>query len=192
MRRPINIHTVPHGGFTLTFPSGFRIDSNHPTAFLAKAFNYMEFNEMDTGAGWQDRVWDMFCRQNPDVPWVEIEIEPRKFTHDDLRRFSNTMGRWISSGGKWVPQHLAESRAETCINCQFNVHVEGCTGCKGILNVLVGQIAGQKTSSDEHLQNCSRCSCFLRAKVHLPLEVMDNTGIEFPEWCWQKKELQSA
>jgi hypothetical protein len=31
------------------------------------------------------------------------------------------------------------------------------------------------------------CGCVLRAKVWLELGTIDNTGLEYPEHCWQRQ-----
>lgn len=42
------------------------------------------------------------------------------------------------------------------------------------------------TASDEKLQSCKACGCYNKVAVHMPLDAMDITGVEFPEWCWKK------
>jgi hypothetical protein len=51
----------------------------------------------------------------------------------------------------------------------------------------VGERVGwPESSKDAELRGCVICSCVLKLKVHLPLDAIDNAGLNFPDFCWQK------
>lgn len=191
MKHPIDTMTTPRGGWTVEFPTGARITSNHYMEFLAACFRHMEATEQDTSAGWQDRVWNMVCEQTG-VPCMDNDKPEAVFNLDDLRRFALTMTKWLASGGGYVTQELAEKRALVCRECPNNYPLAGCGACKGPLKLLVETIGGRKTQQNEFLHSCKVCHCYLNAKVWLPLEVFpaDEEKNVFPPNCWMITEKE--
>lgn len=85
-----------------------------------------------------------------------------------------------------VSQDEANKRAETCAKCPLQVSVSGCWGCKGIAG-LIPHIAGAKTTPfDMQLKACGICGCYNAVSVHLPLNVQQDSNLEFPDYCWKK------
>jgi hypothetical protein len=149
----------------------------------------------DLAEGWEERFQDDLCRQNLQVPCSDrpVGVSKRSLTIADLRRFMNTV---LKFGGKFVPQEEAERRAAICSTCPFNGDVTGCWGCGGILTQVTKFLAGRTTQRDRALESCRVCGCVLRAKVHLPLDVIQDfetrTSLDYPEWCWQRPASDSS
>lgn len=191
MQSPRNPKIVPPGSrWKYTEPAnGVPIEANHMKAFLSAAFKMREANGLYTGTGWEEEVLDLMCQQHPEFDCMEVGVPDRPFTLADIRRFGVSVANWIASGGQWVSQEEADRRSSICLTCPHNTTVTGCWGCHGIMDWLVSILGGRKTANDAHLHGCDICSCALRAKVHLPLGVIDNSGLEtkLPEWCWMKE-----
>jgi hypothetical protein len=47
--------------------------------------------------------------------------------------------------------------------------------------------ATNKTSQNMRLHARNVCGCELKVKVLVPEEAIDNRGLEYPEWCWQRE-----
>jgi hypothetical protein len=172
------------------------------TGVVFNAFSYWELEakvqkhraamELDTAEGWQDRFQDELCRQNSEAPCAgrPKNFKPTKLTLADLRRFMATLFQW---DGTLVERDEAERRAAICAGCPNNQAVQGCWGCAGLLKQVTSFLqGGQGTTLDRALESCSVCKCVLRAKVWLPMDAIDNTGLEYPEHCWQATKSGSA
>lgn len=190
MKKPTDTVVTPPGGWRYTEPqTGVRFEHTNYRAFLAMIFRHREANRLFTGSGWADEVMDSVCRQNPSIPCHDDEKPERRMDASDVRRFAISLNNFIGadSDKRWVSQEEAERRAAICVNCPHNVVVNGCWGCKGALNWIVEMMAGRSTSRDADLQQCSKCFCTLRAKVHIDLGVlMDGQEPleDLPEFCW--------
>lgn len=107
---------------------------------------------------------------------------------------------WLGEGATPVSQGLAESRAKTCVTCEFN-KPGGLTAfftvpaADSIRKTLeVSKEMKLSTRSDDKLNVCSLCLCPLTLKVHVPakhIEEHTSEGVKksLPEWCWMKKEF---
>jgi len=192
MKKPAILNITPPNGYTITFPSGHVITANHPNTFLEQCFKYIEANGLDSSTGWADRIWDEYCKQNERVDCVDTEAPEPRFTKDDLRQFGVTVGRWLDGGGQWVSTELSESRAKVCLTCPKNIHVGGCSGCKGVLEWLTGILGRRRDPSDDGLRSCSICHCFLSMKTRVSMEVMSDSppAEDFPTWCWLRLEKE--
>lgn len=113
-----------------------------------------------------------------------------------------TIADWLGSGGNPVSRELAESRAAICVGCKFNSKGDWkrffTIGTSRAITSLMSLAKGRKieTSHDGELKVCEICSCPMRLKCHVPIEhikseLPDETLKAFPEWCWQKKEIES-
>lgn len=149
---------------------------------------------LDLDPGFEERLEHDFCEQNPRLPHIENgEAYGRFITREDMIRFLVTMKNWLAAGRPIVSQEEAERRATICCGdgivppCPYMVRVTGCFNC-GEFAELIGMTAGSPmTSKDDKLQSCGVCACILkRAKIHMPLDVMDTRGLKFPDFCWQK------
>jgi hypothetical protein len=143
--------------------------------------------ELDQAPGWEERFQDDLCKQNEEAPCIGRPkgLDGRKLSLQDLRRFMNTLANW---DGTLVSREEAERRAAICSTCPKNQFVRGCWGCSGFVKQVVKLLQGNSgTTRDRALESCSVCGCVLRAKVWMPLESVDNTGLEYPEHCWQRQ-----
>jgi len=165
------------------------------TGVVFTAFSYWELEfkvekhrsamKLDLADGWQERFQNDLCKQNDEVPCIgrPKDHRPEKITLADLRRFMSTVSKW---DGTLVSRDEAERRAAICAGCPKNKAVHGCWGCAGLLKQVVSFLQGKAgTTMDNALESCSVCKCVLRAKVWLPMDAIDNTGLEYPEHCWQ-------
>jgi len=143
--------------------------------------------KLDLSEGWMDRFQDDLCRQNERVPCDRGKKQPtgkKSLTVADLKRFMNTLS---AQKGDFVSQEEAERRAKICSTCPKNQSVKGCWGCGGIIKAVTEYLGKKTTSRDRALESCAVCGCVLRAKVWLELGTIDNTGLEYPEHCWQRQ-----
>lgn len=200
--RPISEKSVPHDGWRYKQPHSER-EFGYPSLkwhmkeirIHREAMHAMGHgNDLyDLAPGWQNRLLNEICVQmDGDCPCEEYDPDTGKPTRKwlgvtDVRRWWNTVKDWRSQGRPFVEESEAIRRADICKKCIKNQRVEACMGCAGILGEVSTFLSGMKTIQDDDLHVCTQCHCFLRAKVWLPLDVVDNTGAEFPDWCWQKE-----
>lgn len=77
----------------------------------------------------------------------------RRVTPDRLARFLEAVCTWIRMGARFVPDEVAQARAETCAGCKYMIR------------------------DDDDLQTCGVCGCYVTletgwerafSKVHFP------------------------
>lgn len=113
--------------------------------------------------------------------------EKQSVSINDILRFFMTAASWIQSGGKFVDEAEAERRAEICRTCPLNGnYMRGrCPTCFARAAVkLIGSTL--KNRYFPKLKYCKACGCDLNVKVYIPLNVINNKGVEYPDHCWQK------
>jgi len=111
------------------------------------------------------------------------------------------IGLWISYFGSSGPvsSSLAESRATVCSTCEFNGPLTGLNALSKEagedLSLILGSLHQKKltTKHNAKLDGCRICTCPLRAKCWVPLDlVVKHTRKEvmekLPPYCWQIKE----
>lgn len=110
----------------------------------------------------------------------------------DVTAGLKTFARWITSGMNYVPQAEADRRASVCAKCYLNVDVQGCSGCAKAVKEVIGD---KKTKFDNALRSCAVCKCFLKAKVHFPMETLDTAPGKvqemYPDFCWLNKTSEN-
>jgi len=188
MKEPVQQHETPPNGWTYLDPrTSIKYSELALTAILQKAHTSWIANDIEIPQDWQAVIRHEICEQRPDIECREIG-EPETFvTIDDIARFGATAKNWLADGGKWVEKSEAERRASICSGCQFNKPVKLCFGCSATLSWLAHRIGWPTTSRDAELSSCKRCKCLLKLKCHIPLNVLDDKGVEYPEWCWAKQ-----
>lgn len=114
---------------------------------------------------------------------------------EDVKRGTATLVDWFLHGKKKVEKPLAEERARICSSCYANKDPEGCGSCAaGALREIADKIVGgDSTAHDGFLKSCAYCSCVLKAKVWLPVDVIrrhtpSEQQARLPEYCWIRKE----
>lgn len=142
-------------------------------------------------ADWVEKLQDDMCEQNKGK-WPErwcgdpppAPNGKRRATIRDIFRFLSTVESLSANGWKAVPQEEAERRASICAQCPHNTRIS-CLGCNGVAKLASNLLGKRGTAYDDRLQSCDICGCVLKLKVHIPMESVDNTGLEYPDFCWQ-------
>lgn len=157
--------------------------------------------DVDLRPDWQLRVKHEICLQMQEagLKCQSVDDEGKERTlwtglTDLVRRWSQTKKNWEEAGKPFVSQEEADRRAEICKKCAENRPVVGCAGCSGFAAEVTSYLSGMKTLKDEDLHTCFRCGCYIRSKVWIPLEVIDNQGADFTDlpWCWQNPSPSSS
>ena len=129
--------------------------------------------------------WCMYDDDNRVRPTVSLGF-------NDVIGGLKTFARWIASGCKFVAQTEADRRAAICSRCYLNVDIQGCAGCQTAIKEVVGD---RKTKLDGALRACGVCKCFLKAKVHFPIDTLDTESEKvqgmYPGFCWLNKDSEN-
>lgn len=192
MLHPTNFVISPSGGYiwkdaTLTSP----IVENSPTVFLSKVYNRLVATGGFVGTGWEDKVWEQTCLNNPAMACREKGKPERHTTWQDVEQFGHTVSRFVEGGGVPVPQEEAERRATICASCPKNKPLTGvCASCGKFAAWLLGIAVKWETTRDNDLFACGVCGCHLRLSVHVPLEAQQDERFnaeDFPLSCWKRQ-----
>jgi len=124
---------------------------------------------------------------------------------DRIHNFLSTMANWVMDGGRPVETQEAIRRAKVCKECEFNRQdgLKGrCPTCfsrrailylfgwrEGFGSRLKNHPEAVPMSDNPHngdLTYCAKCGCDLKLKVFIPLGVIENRNVDYPEWCWQR------
>lgn len=196
MQDLMETNSAPSGGW-------WHVEKHSGIRFPDKGIMIFDYNQLvglilkhrkatggDLEIGWEGRFQEELCEEHPEYPCkfrgtgtgVSMSLA-------DVKQFLYTASKFIDGGGQFVDQQTADSRASICAKCPKNVPVTGCFGCAGIANAAMDFIANRKTASDEKLQNCEICHCFLRVKVWMPEDSLVD-GQEYPDYCWQNKDAK--
>jgi hypothetical protein len=190
----------PPDGFRYVFPE---------TGFLAHAWTYIDWVNVAAAhvqanpdkfpqyrEGFRNLplvMQDQLCKTLP-PGWCLYDDPARRrpsttIYFSDVTAGLKTFARWIAGGCKYVEQSEANRRAVICTRCYLNVDVQGCAGCKEAIKEVIGD---KKTQHDGSLRSCAVCKCFLKAKVHFPMDTLDTESKEvqemYPGFCWLNKE----
>lgn len=200
--RPVNEKSVPHNGWRYTQPHS-ELSFHRPSLkWLMKEIRIHreamlqsgnETKDYDLTGGWQERLLHDICLQmDGDCPCEEYDPETGKTARKwlgltDVKRWWGTVKLHRSQGKPFVNEEEALRRAEICKKCIKNQRVDACYGCHGLLGEFSAFLTGMKSMDDDKLNICTVCHCYTKVKVWLPLDVVDNQGLEFPDWCWQKE-----
>ena len=127
-----------------------------------------------------------------------------------MHNFLSTTHNWIASGGKIVSTEHAAKRSAICVTCPNN-RKDGakgkCGGCfaRGAMMAIFGHQTGSGKATrwvpeaipmsqnplNGELTYCKACGCNLRIKVFIPLLVIENKGVSYPDLCWQHSEIDA-
>lgn len=178
-------HVEKHSGER--FPEkGIRI---HDYQLLIKMLkDHRQATGGDLSIGWEGRLQNELCEEHAHYPCKHIAppIE-RRVTLNDVKQFLHAGSEWLASGGQFVDTEVAQKRLETCLRCPYNQIVSGCLGCGGIVFYVLEMLNGRHLEKEDELNSCGVCGCYLRAKVWMPLNTI-NDGYEYPSFCWITKE----
>lgn len=105
---------------------------------------------------------------------------------------------WLGDGAEIVDRSVAQSRANTCLECPLNR--PGSIAVKSVAaairkHVEVKNKLGIRVEGEKSLHECGICLCSLRLKVHVPAVLIKRHMIpgerdQFPDYCWQKTETE--
>lgn len=145
---------------------------------------------LDRTGGWLDRLWSDVCEQNPQIDCVDCEDPGRYPNLVDAWNWIQSMTHWASMGFPVATQEEAERRAAICVSCPLNKAISSCWGCRGVGEAVSALSGNRTTSLDGKLHACSACGCVLRAKVHLPREVINAEPYahRLSGMCWLKDQ----
>ena len=110
------------------------------------------------------------------------------------------ISEWLGAGGETVPLSKADSRASVCQHCPHNVGGRWIDKLKssaaGLIkeHLLVKDGLGISLSNEDKIGFCDKCGCSLTLKCWVPIEhVMihtpQNQVLDYPDFCWIRKEL---
>jgi hypothetical protein len=162
---------------------------------------HRKVNNIPMGAFWQAEIEDQLCQSLPagfckeEHPAANRRNILARVGWSEVLHGTQTIVSWAVHGLKHVDQALADSRADVCSRCYYNVQIAGlCGGCQHLQNLAAKFTGGRRTSSEPFLKACAVCKCSLSVKVWLPIEDIragtpaSQVG-QFPDFCWIKREL---
>ncbi len=162
----------------------------HPKALQAAVFHHRLANpdlNLDVTGGWTERLLSDICSQNEHLDCEDVENPGRWPNLTDVVGWVRSMKDWTLTGFSVVPQEESERRAAICVTCPHNQIISGCAGCHGVGEIVSALTGNRTTSVDDRLNACRVCAgCSLKAKVHLPKEVIDISAYaaQLPKFCW--------
>lgn len=186
-------------------PDGYRyVDPED--GFLCHAWTYVDWvntevahlrgNNREVPANLGEVMQHQLCQSLP-PGWCMYDDPNRprpstSITYDNVLSGLKTFARWIAGGCNYVAQEEADRRSEICSRCYLNVNVQGCAGCQKSVQEVIGE---RKSKRDASLQSCAVCKCFLKAKVHFPINTLDTNSetvqAMYPGFCWLNKESEN-
>lgn len=187
----------PPGGFRYVDPEdGFVSHAWAYVDWIEFQRRHLEANNREIPPNLGELMQDQLCKTLP--PGWCLYDDPNRprpsvsLSWNDVASGIKTFGRWVKGGLKTVGQVEADRRAVICSCCYLNVNVQGCSGCAKAVIEVVGE---HKTKFDHMLNSCAVCKCFLKAKVHFPIETLDTQSEKvqsmYPGFCWLNKESEN-
>lgn len=196
LNKPICEHIAPRGGFRVTFPSGYTVAELHPNEFIRRCAEHMKLNHFplpfNLSTGWQDRMWDQCCKQNPDIECQNAPRLERGVTGDDIKRFLRTLIEFKQAGAVAVSQEEQDRRIDICSRCPKLGVVNCYGGCGSLAMYLEHFISGRDLTkiTTVHKKSCMACGCSVEAKTLYPKDVLQKVDqlmdIQPEYWanCW--------
>ena len=194
MLTPVNTTLVPRGGWTVQIEgAGPPIVANHFSLFIKEVSKRLIANGLDKH-GWREETLDLMCRQRPDIPCEDKEVNTRAITGDDVKRFVTTLWEAWQAGAKPVSIEEQERRAAICMECPMRGNVSCMGGCAAMARALSDMTMGGSARNLPELnkQHCMVCSCELSSLTMYPLEVLQKVDEkinfkagEYPANCWK-------
>lgn len=192
-------YKVPETGQVFSGPSEHALITQLQAHYKANGYPIPSPDEL------KPRIEAFICAAVPDYCTGN---EPAKFvdgfSFHTVIYGTKTLSKWLFGSllkgeRQFVSQGQANVRASVCVGCHFNDEPQGCTGCNsGALKAAVSALIGPRTTNyDDRLKSCRVCNCLMKAKVHLPYEVLWNNMSDqqkalLPNYCWLNKESQNV
>ena|ERR1017187_1994802 len=103
---------------------------------------------------------------------------------------AKVLADWLGHGGSPVEKELAQSRANVCLTCPKNV--KDWPFLESVAEAIKQQVALKnhlqlRVSGEKQLHACQICSCVIKLKVHVPIEMIkpdENERELYPDYCW--------
>jgi hypothetical protein len=201
MQKLIDQNTVPPDGFRfLQSETRTWIRSPDYSNLFVEVREHRKANNLPLGSFWEAEVEDQLCKMLP--PGLCKESSPAQtrnvFTRigwDQVVAGTKTLASWATTGFTAVEQSLADSRANICSRCYFNVgHSGGCHSCGQVQKLAMPLVGTRTTPANPFLKVCAVCRCTLQAKIWAPIEVIDKGTPQqiyngYPDFCWVRREL---
>ena len=189
----LNLKIQVAGKITTIEEDGVSISAGSFESLMSKVNHHRLEEGGDLSPGWQHRLGTKVVEDNPkatahcSVPESSANYRV-KMSGGDIANFIFSMKRWAMTGGAVVDDDEAERRASICSVCPHNSELTiGCSSCMQILPKIMGMIKGRTTSYHDQLESCDRCSCALKAKVWLPMNVLSGgRALTLPKECFMK------
>jgi hypothetical protein len=185
MKEIVQKHETPPGGWVYKDSrTGITFKDNSIFAIYSQVISSWAANDIDPPNNYKAVIDHEMCEQLSQMECREIGEIERVLTLADIERFGNSIKKWMEGGMNFVPIEEAKRRANICIGCHNNKPVKTCLGCTKALSWMSERVGWPQTDKDSELQGCRACLCLLRLKIHLPLDAIDNTGVKYPDHCW--------
>ena len=201
MQKLLEPNTVPPDGYryqqaeTRTW---IRAPDYH-NLFVSVA-EHRKANNLPLGTFWEAEVEDQLCQSLPpgqckqSIPGQGRNVFTR-IGWEDVVAGTATLVNWAGAGFPKVDQNLADTRANVCSRCYFNVQMQGgCHSCGQVASLASSIVGIRRTSSDPFLKACAVCKCSLQVKVWTPIDAIakgtrQDQYDRFPNFCWVRREL---
>jgi|TARA_Y100000289_G_C3929123_1_gene155331 hypothetical protein len=155
----------------------------------------LKINNFDIPDNLEEDIQHQICQNSPNTYCknsTSLVYRPM-----DVYNGTSAFVHMMRKGKKsFVNIEKAEERAEICSKCPLNVQNPGCWSCKGFQHIVDKVTKGRKTKLDNELKVCGICKCFIKAMVHVDVEILNLTTKKkiiknkYPDFCWKKKELE--
>jgi hypothetical protein len=161
--------------------------------WVQQAINHYQVNKREIPDDLGEAMQEQLCLTLP-PGWCNYDDPNRPRVSpglgwDNVMEGLKTFALWMKQGFGFASRAEAERRALICSRCYLNVQVSGCSSCQKAVEETVGK---RRTKYDFSLRACAVCKCFLRAKVHFPLDILDRENEKlqevYPQHCWLKKD----
>lgn len=169
------------------------------TDFIYACRLHCNANRLPIGSQWEQQIQDQLCvgldgEYCNEGGYPVAPLGGWGFDFVSVMQGTFALGAWLLKGkGKKVEPAEAGRRAAICVNCPMNQVPVGCNNCTmaTLRDAAISVVGGATTAYDNQLQSCKVCGCALRAKIHLPLDILQGNLTEMqkkalPDNCWLK------
>jgi hypothetical protein len=142
-----------------------------------------------------ERLGPELCQAESGEDWKPVKDIGRNISLDQVRAFSSFALAHMKNGGELVPVGNARTRAEKCLDCQFNQQITNCGACEKVYEMVEKLVPAERRFGG--LSVCRICGCGLKVKVNVPIEVIraseEERSLQYPPAgkCWIAAELKS-
>lgn len=191
-------HETPPGGWIYTqFETGARLQAGSFIDLVSTVKKHRMANNIPIGLAFDSEIEDQICQRMP-AGVCDRTGQPvwkgQAFDLETVLRGTRTIASWFIGGRKKAEPKEIVRRTAICSSCYLNQPVQGCASCgMGAMHELVNSIVGSgEFEGSGNLHSCLACACALKAKIQMPLELLqrhtsEETNEQLPEWCWLKR-----